>query len=41
MLWVFKRFGLITYRRLDPTEAKKWFPISLGLVAMIYTGSKR
>ncbi|KAG0050879.1 GDP-mannose transporter into the lumen of the Golgi [Linnemannia elongata] len=40
MLWVFKRFGLITYRRLDPTEAKKWFPISLGLVAMIYTGSK-
>ncbi|KAF9121706.1 GDP-mannose transporter into the lumen of the Golgi [Mortierella sp. GBA39] len=40
MLWVFKRCGLITYRRLDPTEAKKWFPISLGLVAMIYTGSK-
>ncbi|KAG0298125.1 GDP-mannose transporter into the lumen of the Golgi [Linnemannia gamsii] len=40
MLWVFKRFGLITYRKLDPTEAKKWFPISLGLVAMIYTGSK-
>ncbi|KAF9128060.1 GDP-mannose transporter into the lumen of the Golgi [Mortierella sp. 14UC] len=40
MLWIFKKFGLITYRRLDPTEAKKWFPISLGLVAMIYTGSK-
>ncbi|KAF9107980.1 GDP-mannose transporter into the lumen of the Golgi [Mortierella sp. GBA35] len=40
MLWIFKRFGLITYRRLDTAEAKKWFPISLGLVAMIYTGSK-
>ncbi|KAK3844942.1 MAG: hypothetical protein J3R72DRAFT_437494 [Linnemannia gamsii] len=40
MLWIFKNFGLITYRKLDPTEAKKWFPISLGLVAMIYTGSK-
>ncbi|KAF9929359.1 GDP-mannose transporter into the lumen of the Golgi [Linnemannia zychae] len=40
MLWIFKKFGLITFRRLDITEAKKWFPISLGLVAMIYTGSK-
>ncbi|KAF9280864.1 GDP-mannose transporter into the lumen of the Golgi [Mortierella alpina] len=40
MLWVFKKFGLISYRRLDTSEAKKWFPISLGLVAMIYTGSK-
>ncbi|KAG0305827.1 GDP-mannose transporter into the lumen of the Golgi [Dissophora globulifera] len=40
MLWIFKRLNLITYRRLDTNEAKKWFPISLGLVAMIYTGSK-
>ncbi|KAF9167398.1 GDP-mannose transporter [Actinomortierella ambigua] len=40
MLWIFKMFDLITYRKLDKNEAKKWFPISLGLVAMIYTGSK-
>ncbi|KAI1316653.1 GDP-mannose transporter into the lumen of the Golgi [Mortierella claussenii] len=40
MLWLFKKLGLITYRRLDMDEAKKWFPISLGLVCMIYTGSK-
>ncbi|KAF9954747.1 GDP-mannose transporter into the lumen of the Golgi [Mortierella alpina] len=40
MLWVFKKFGLISYRKLDTSEAKKWFPISLALVAMIYTGSK-
>ncbi|KAF8941608.1 GDP-mannose transporter [Dissophora ornata] len=40
MLWMFKKLDLITYRKLDTDEAKKWFPISLGLVAMIYTGSK-
>ncbi|KAF9437848.1 GDP-mannose transporter into the lumen of the Golgi [Entomortierella beljakovae] len=40
LLWVFKSLGLITYRKLDISEAKRWFPISLGLVAMIYTGSK-
>ncbi|KAG0232052.1 GDP-mannose transporter into the lumen of the Golgi [Actinomortierella wolfii] len=40
MLWIFKRFDLITYRKLDKNEAKKWLPISLALVAMIYTGSK-
>ncbi|KAF9976624.1 GDP-mannose transporter into the lumen of the Golgi [Actinomortierella ambigua] len=40
LLWTFKKFDLITYRNLDKDEAKKWFPISLGLVAMIYTGSK-
>ncbi|KAG0209551.1 GDP-mannose transporter into the lumen of the Golgi [Mortierella sp. GBA30] len=40
MLWVFKKMDLISYRKLDKSEAKKWFPISLGLVAMIYTGSK-
>ncbi|KAG0005949.1 GDP-mannose transporter into the lumen of the Golgi [Entomortierella chlamydospora] len=38
-LWVFKKLKLITYRQLDTGEAKKWFPISLGLVAMIYTGT--
>ncbi|KAF9193832.1 GDP-mannose transporter into the lumen of the Golgi [Haplosporangium sp. Z 767] len=40
MLWIFKKLDLITYRNLDVAEAKKWFPISLALVAMIYTGSK-
>ncbi|KAF9981992.1 GDP-mannose transporter into the lumen of the Golgi [Modicella reniformis] len=40
LLWVFKKFDLIAYRQLDTAEAKKWFPISLALVAMIYTGSK-
>ncbi|KAF9582957.1 GDP-mannose transporter into the lumen of the Golgi, partial [Lunasporangiospora selenospora] len=40
MLWIFKRLDLISYRSLDAHEAKKWFPISLTLVAMIYTGSK-
>ncbi|KAF9361474.1 GDP-mannose transporter into the lumen of the Golgi [Mortierella sp. AD094] len=40
LLSVFKKIGLITYRRLDTEEAKKWFPISLSLVAMIYSGSK-
>ena len=41
MLSVFRKLDLISYRNLDPAEAKKWFPISLALVAMIYTGSKR
>lgn len=41
LLWVFKKIGLISYRRIDRGEAKKWFPISLALVVMIYTGSKR
>ncbi|KAG0300435.1 GDP-mannose transporter into the lumen of the Golgi [Dissophora globulifera] len=40
LLWVFKKAGLISYRKLDRDEARQWFPISLTLVAMIYTGSK-
>ncbi|KAE8132205.1 GDP-mannose transporter [Aspergillus pseudotamarii] len=32
--------GLITYRDFSADEAKKWFPISLLLIGMIYTGSK-
>ncbi|KAI9240908.1 MAG: GDP-mannose transporter [Podila humilis] len=40
MLILFKKLDLISFRNLDTNEAKKWFPISLGLVAMIYTGSK-
>ncbi|KAH1335097.1 GDP-mannose transporter [Aspergillus fumigatus] len=31
---------LITYRDFNSDEAKKWFPITLLLIGMIYTGSK-
>jgi GDP-mannose transporter len=41
LLWMFKKLDLISYRVMDGSEAKKWFPISLALVVMIYTGSKR
>ncbi|KAA8643151.1 hypothetical protein EYZ11_006791 [Aspergillus tanneri] len=35
-----KTSGLITYRDFSTDEARKWFPISLLLIGMIYTGSK-
>ncbi|XHG00448.1 GDP-mannose transporter [Aspergillus wentii] len=35
-----KTFGLITFRDFNSDEAKKWFPITLLLIGMIYTGSK-
>lgn len=35
-----KAFGIISYRDFNLDEAKKWFPISLLLVGMTYTGSK-
>ena len=35
-----KSLGVITYRDFNTDEAKKWFPISLLLISMIYTGSK-
>ncbi|KAE8148221.1 GDP-mannose transporter [Aspergillus avenaceus] len=35
-----KSSGLITYRDFSGDEAKKWFPITLLLIGMIYTGSK-
>lgn len=35
-----KSLGVITYRDFKSDEAKKWFPISLLLIGMIYTGSK-
>ncbi|KAK2749146.1 GDP-mannose transporter into the lumen of the Golgi [Myotisia sp. PD_48] len=35
-----KSMGIINYRDFKPDEAKKWFPISLLLIGMIYTGSK-
>ncbi|KAJ5081001.1 GDP-mannose transporter [Penicillium angulare] len=35
-----KSMGLITYRDFSSDEARKWFPITLLLIGMIYTGSK-
>lgn len=35
-----KAFGLIQYRDFNTNEARKWFPISLLLIGMIYTASK-
>ena len=32
--------GIITYRDFSTDEAKKWFPISLLLIGMIYTSTK-
>lgn len=35
-----KAFGVVKFRDFNSTEAKKWFPISVLLVLMIYTASK-
>jgi len=35
-----KSMGMISYRDFKMDEARKWFPISLLLISMIYTGSK-
>ncbi|KAL1969062.1 hypothetical protein VTN77DRAFT_896 [Rasamsonia byssochlamydoides] len=35
-----KAAGVITFRDFSSDEAKKWFPITLLLIGMIYTGSK-
>ncbi|RAK72472.1 GDP-mannose transporter [Aspergillus fijiensis CBS 313.89] len=35
-----KACGIITYRDFSADEARKWFPITLLLIGMIYTGSK-
>lgn len=34
-----KTSKLVAFRELNPKDAKAWFPVSLMLVAMIYTGS--
>jgi GDP-mannose transporter len=39
-LQAFKFLNLIKYREVDSETAKKWYPIVVFLVAMIYTGSK-
>ncbi|KAH8695306.1 hypothetical protein BGW36DRAFT_298884 [Talaromyces proteolyticus] len=35
-----KSTGFITYQELNAEKAKKWFPVTLLLICMIYTGSK-
>lgn len=35
-----KRLGIINFRDFDWQDARRWFPISFLLVAVIYTGSK-
>jgi GDP-mannose transporter len=35
-----KSTGLITYRDFNSDEARKWFPITLLLIGMIYTSTK-
>ncbi|KAF2764272.1 GDP-mannose transporter 1 [Teratosphaeria nubilosa] len=35
-----KSFGLISYRDFNTDEARKWFPITLLLIGMIYTSTK-
>ncbi len=35
-----KAAGFITYRDFNTDEARKWFPISLLLIGMIYTSAK-
>ncbi|KXT11045.1 hypothetical protein AC579_1980 [Pseudocercospora musae] len=35
-----KAFGIITYRDFNTDEARKWFPVSLLLIGMIYTSIK-
>ncbi|KAI8375066.1 hypothetical protein EDC96DRAFT_605530 [Choanephora cucurbitarum] len=39
-LQLFKFLNLIKYREFDGETAKRWYPIVVFLVAMIYTGSK-
>ena len=35
-----KKLGAIKFRDFDMNDAKRWFPISVLLVSVIYTGSK-
>jgi GDP-mannose transporter len=39
-LSTFKFMGAITYRDFNTDEARKWFPVSLLLIGMIYTSIK-
>ncbi|KAJ3285978.1 hypothetical protein BCR33DRAFT_827491 [Rhizoclosmatium globosum] len=40
MLMLFSNLGLLTHRKYNSYDAKRWFPISFALVLMIYTGGK-
>lgn len=40
-LRICKTSGLLSFRELNVKDALRWFPVSVMLVAMIYTGSKR
>lgn len=39
-VFITKKLGIISFRDFDTKDAKMWFPISLMLVGVIYTGSK-
>ena len=39
-VFVVKKMGIISFRDFDMIDAKMWFPISVMLVSVIYTGSK-
>ena len=39
-VYTVKKLGMISFRDFDTKDAKTWFPISLMLVGVIYTGSK-
>ncbi|TPX31772.1 hypothetical protein SmJEL517_g04970 [Synchytrium microbalum] len=39
-LQIFSSLNWLSYRKFKLHDAKRWFPVSLGLVAMIWTGSK-
>lgn len=39
-IFILKLLGVITYRQFNKDEAKKWSPIAILLVAMIYTSLK-
>ncbi len=39
-VYTVKKLGIISFRDFDTKDAKMWFPISLMLVGVIYTGSK-
>ncbi|KAJ3045205.1 GDP-mannose transporter into the lumen of the Golgi [Rhizophlyctis rosea] len=40
MVEIFAHFKLVEHRPLRKNDAKRWLPVSVALVAMIYTGSK-
>ena len=40
LLLLFSYFGLLSFQPFAPKTAATWFPVSLALVGMIYTGSK-